>query len=185
MRRASAAGARHARLDPPRERLLKFEITTLLIPGLNDSDAELRALTAWVARELGPDVPLHFTAFHPDWKMQETPATPRKRWRKRGGSRSIRGLHHVYTGNVPRSGRRHDALQPLRPAPIVRDWYEIRDYALTPAGHCPDCGTPRPDVSAAGSRLRRAPGTDPAGEGLMHETDTQERNEGILQTIPC
>ena len=119
-----------------------LEITTLLIPGLNDSDAELRALTAWVARELGPDVPLHFTAFHPDWKMQETPATPPETLAKARRIALDQGLHHVYTGNVhePAGGTTH-CSRCARPL-IVRDWYEIRDYALTPAGHCPDCGTP-------------------------------------------
>ena len=59
-----------------RETNVWFEITTLLIPGENDSDAELEALTQWVMENLGPDVPIHFTAFHPDWKMLNHSPTP-------------------------------------------------------------------------------------------------------------
>ena len=53
-----------------------FEVTTLLIPGQNDSDKELEAMTQWAVENLGPDVPWHFTAFHPDWKMTDIPSTP-------------------------------------------------------------------------------------------------------------
>ena len=65
-----------------------FEITTLLIPGENDSDHELDQLSRWVFDQLGPDVPLHFTAFHPDWKMMDHPPTPRRPSPARGRSRS-------------------------------------------------------------------------------------------------
>ena len=82
-----------------------------------------------------------------------------------------------------RPAARRIAARCARPL-IVRDWYEIRDYALTPAGHCPDCGTPLAGCFGGwftpfGARRYRS-----GWEGLMHETDTQERNEGILQTIP-
>ncbi len=64
-----------------------FEITTLLIPDENDSNAELEQMTRWIADKLGPDVPLHFTAFHPDWKMMDKPRTPPRRSRARERSR--------------------------------------------------------------------------------------------------
>jgi pyruvate formate lyase activating enzyme len=121
-----------------------LEITTLLIPGQNDSDEELHALTAWIARELGLDVPLHFSAFHPDYKLVDTPPTPAATLtRARSIARSA-GLRFVYTGNVhdPAGGTTHcpGCQAPL----IVRDWYLIESYRLTADGHCPDCGAQIP-----------------------------------------
>jgi len=120
------------------------EITTLLIPGKNDSDAEIEAECKWIARELGPDVPLHFTAFHPDYKMTDighTPAATLSRARKIALGH---GLRYVYTGNVhdPEGGTTFcpGCAKPL----IVRDWYEIRGYELTPEGACRHCGAAVP-----------------------------------------
>ena len=118
-----------------------FELTTLVIPTLNDSEAEISALAEWVGKELGPDVPLHFTAFHPDWKMKDIPATPPATLSRAREIALAAGLHYVYTGNV------HDAeggttFCPNCHAPlVVRDWYEIPAYHLTADGHCPKCGT--------------------------------------------
>ena len=92
------------------------EITTLLIPGENDGDDELDALTQWVAKELGPDVPLHFTAFHPDYRMLDMPPTPIATLRRARTIALGNGLHHVYVGNVQRSGARSDPLPDLRNA---------------------------------------------------------------------
>ena len=91
-----------------------FEITTLLIPGKNDSDAELEAMSRWIMRELGPDVPLHFTAFHPDYKMTDIARTPaatltRARDIALDGGPALR-LH----GQRARSRRRNDVLPRLR-----------------------------------------------------------------------
>ena len=118
-----------------------FEITTLLIPGQNDSGEELTALSQWIAKELGSDVPLHFSAFHPDYKMADIPPTPPATLARARQIARAAGLHYVYTGNV------HDVdggttycpgcQQPV----IARDWYEIKQYRLTPNGHCPDCDT--------------------------------------------
>src|ERR1700740_2425039 len=77
-----------------------FEITTLLIPGENDSAAEIDALSRWVINALGPDVPLHFTAFHPDWKMRDKPATPAASLSRAREIARANGLCYVYTGNV-------------------------------------------------------------------------------------
>jgi pyruvate formate lyase activating enzyme len=118
-----------------------FEITTLLIPGKNDSDQELRAEAQWIAKELGPDVPLHFTAFHPDYKMTDIAPTPAATLTRARQIALDEGLHYVYTGNV------HDTeggstYCPRCAAPlIVRDWYNIEHYALTPEGKCPHCDT--------------------------------------------
>jgi len=118
-----------------------FEITTLLIPGKNDGDEELQAAADWITRELGPDVPLHFTAFHPDYKMTDLPPTPPETLRRARGIALAAGLHHVYTGNVhdPEGGTTFcsGCQTPL----IVRDWYQIEDYALTADGRCLRCDT--------------------------------------------
>ena len=90
-------------------------------------------------KELGPDVPLHFTAFHPDYKMTDIAATPAATLRRARDIALAEGLHYVYTGNV------HDAeggttYCPRAKSPlIVRDWYRIDAYRVTPDGKCPDC----------------------------------------------
>jgi pyruvate formate lyase activating enzyme len=119
-----------------------FEITTLLIPGKNDSDEEITAECTWIMRELGPNVPLHFTAFHPDYKLDDLPPTPAATLTRARNIALDAGLHYVYTGNV------HDDIggttfcaachAPL----IVRDWYDIRDYRVTADGRCPVCAAP-------------------------------------------
>lgn len=117
-----------------------FEITTLLIPGRNDSDEELGALAGWVAKELGPDVPLHFSAFHPDHKMRDVPATPPTTLVRARGIALQAGLHYVYTGNVHNT-EGDTTFCPVCHVPlIVRDWYEIKSYRLTADGGCPACG---------------------------------------------
>lgn len=119
-----------------------LEITTLLVPGENDSEAELQALSSWIARELGAEVPLHFTAFHPDWRLRDRPATPLATLQRARQIAKSAGLQHVYTGNVhdPTGGTTQctHCATPL----IVRDWYDIRHYALTADGRCPTCATP-------------------------------------------
>jgi pyruvate formate lyase activating enzyme len=116
-----------------------LEITTLLIPGRNDSDAELEAMTGWIARELGPDVPLHFSAFHPDYKMGDTPATPPATLTRARAIALRAGLHHVYTGNVHDTAGGTTRCPGCQRALIERDWYRIETYRLTDDGHCPDC----------------------------------------------
>ena len=119
-----------------------LEITTLLIPGENDSDAKLEALSSWIARELGAEVPLHFTAFHPDWRLRDRPATPLATLQRARRIASDAGLQHVYTGNVhDAAGGTTRCTQCATPL-IVRDWYDIRHYALTVDGRCPTCATP-------------------------------------------
>ncbi|MBI4207566.1 MAG: AmmeMemoRadiSam system radical SAM enzyme [Betaproteobacteria bacterium] len=117
-----------------------FEITTLLIPGKNDSDEEIRAECQWIMRELGPDVPLHFTAFHPDYKMTDTPHTPPATLTRARAIGLSEGLHHVYTGNVHDSEGGTTYCESCRAPLIVRDWYNIKSYNVTPDGRCPRCG---------------------------------------------
>jgi pyruvate formate lyase activating enzyme len=118
-----------------------FEITTLLIPGQNDADHELEAMTRWVADELGPDVPLHFTAFHPDFRMLDTPATPSASLTRARGIGLRNGLRYVYTCNVHDAEGGTTACHGCGTALVVRDWYRILEYRLTPDGRCPACGT--------------------------------------------
>jgi pyruvate formate lyase activating enzyme len=118
-----------------------LEITTLLIPGHNDSPAEINELATWVARELGPEVPLHFSAFHPDWKMPEVPATPPATLTLARRIALDAGLHHVFTGNVHDSEGGTTFCPSCHAALIVRDWYDIKHYDLTADGHCPHCAT--------------------------------------------
>jgi pyruvate formate lyase activating enzyme len=117
-----------------------IELTTLLIPGNNDSDTELRKLAEWCFKELGPYVPLHFSAYHPDYKL-DAPATPPTTLARARQIALDAGLRYVYTGNV--HDRTGDAT--LCPgcgkAVIERDWYEILNYALDDSGHCQHCGT--------------------------------------------
>lgn len=123
-----------------------FELTTLLIPGLNDSDSELDAMTTWVVEHLGPDVPVHFTAFHPDFKLLDRPATPPPTLARARRIARANGVRHAYTGNV------HDADGQSTYCPgcgervIDRDWYEIGDYRLDDAGACLACGTRLPGI---------------------------------------
>jgi pyruvate formate lyase activating enzyme len=117
-----------------------FEITTLLIPGHNDSDEEITAMSQWILKELGPEVPLHFSAFHPDHKMTDVPATPPATLVRARNIARKAGLHHVYTGNVHHA-EGDTTYCPACQAPlIVRDWYQIKQYRLAADGRCPDCG---------------------------------------------
>lgn len=117
-----------------------LEITTLLIPGQNDSDEELQALCRWVVADLGPDVPLHFSAFHPSYRLLDIPPTPSATLTRAREAGLQAGLYYVYTGNV------HDRKGGTTFCPacgetlIVRDWYQIQQYRLTEAGNCPFCG---------------------------------------------
>ncbi|MHB8873408.1 MAG: AmmeMemoRadiSam system radical SAM enzyme [Myxococcaceae bacterium] len=127
-----------------KETAVWLEVTTLLIPGLNDSEAEVERLSAWMVEHLGPDVPLHFSAFHPDYKMRELPATPVETLRRSRELARAAGLRFVYTGNVhDPAGDTTGCAGCGRPL-VVRDWYEILEYRVTPEGRCPDCQTPLP-----------------------------------------
>jgi pyruvate formate lyase activating enzyme len=124
-----------------RETAVWFEITTLLIPGLNDSPDELDRLTRWVADRLGVDVPIHFTAFHPDWRMLDRPRTPPATLTLARRIARANGLRYAYTGNVhdPEGGTTfcHGCGSPL----VVRDWYDILGWRLDMEGRCRACGT--------------------------------------------
>ncbi len=115
------------------------EVTTLLIPGLNDDEEELKALSGWMAAELGPQVPLHFSAFHPDYRMLNRPATPLSTLRRARKIAMQEGLHYVYTGNVHDAAGDRTCCPGCRAPLIERDWFELRSFRMQD-GSCPDCG---------------------------------------------
>ncbi len=115
-----------------------FEITTLLIPGHNDSNDEIGRMSAWIVQELGPDVPLHFSAFHPDYKMRDVPPTPKATLERARGIARDAGIHHVYTGNVHHREGDTTFCANCGKALIVRDWYELLEWNLRDDA-CPDC----------------------------------------------
>jgi pyruvate formate lyase activating enzyme len=117
-----------------------FEITTLLIPGENDSPAEIDALCRWVMEHLGADVPLHFTAFHPDWKMRETPPTPPATLRMARRIGKEHGLRYVYTGNIHDPAGQSTYFHACDAALVERDWYDLTGWNLTADGRCGSCG---------------------------------------------
>jgi pyruvate formate lyase activating enzyme len=117
------------------------EITTLLIPGLNDSDREIDELTRWVAERLGPDVPHHFTAFHPDWKMLDRPPTPPETLTRAREIAIGNGLRYVYTGNVHDRAGQSTYCHACGGLLIERDWYELGEWNLVD-GRCATCDAP-------------------------------------------
>jgi pyruvate formate lyase activating enzyme len=135
-----------------RETDVWFEVTTLLIPGENDSRGELDRASDWFAANLGPDVPWHFTAFHPDFKMLDKPRTPPATLTQAREIARAKGLRHVYTGNV------HDRAGGSTWCPacgallIERDWYELGAYNLD-GNRCRACG------SEIAGRFEHQPGT--------------------------
>lgn len=121
-----------------------FEITTLLIPGENDSNQELHKMCQWIVENLGPHIPLHFSAFHPDFKMLDKPRTPLSTLLRARDIATSYGIHHVFCGNV------HDVDSDSSYCPschnlvIERDWYELGSYHIDDTGHCQHCGYQMP-----------------------------------------
>ncbi|MGA7801787.1 MAG: AmmeMemoRadiSam system radical SAM enzyme, partial [Gammaproteobacteria bacterium] len=126
-----------------------FELTTLLIPGENDADGEIDQMTRWVVEHLGPDVPMHFTAFHPDWKMQDRPATPASTLHRARRIAMDNGVRYAYTGNVHDEAGGSTYCHHCGTTLIGRDWYVLSDWNLTADGKCNACGTPLAGVFEA------------------------------------
>ena len=111
-----------------RETDVWLEITTLLIPGENDSESEIHAMCEWIASHLGLEVPLHFTAFHPDFKMLDKPRTPVATLKRCRQIALSKGLHYVYTGNIhDREGGTTYCAQ-CKKVLIERDGYQLGEY---------------------------------------------------------
>ena len=127
-----------------------LETTTLLIPGKNDSEKELNDMTGWVVDKLGPDVPMHFSAFHPDWKMLDVPATPKETLVRARDIAMQNGVRYAYTGNVHNIAGDSTYCHHCGELLIGRDWYVLGDWNLTADGKCAACGTPCAGVFEAG-----------------------------------
>ena len=123
-----------------RETPVWLELTTLLIPGLNDSIAELDEMTRWVAGTLGTDVPMHFTAFHPDWKLRDRPPTPPSTLSRARGIALGNGVRFAYTGNVVDPAGQSTWCPGCGTLVIERDGYELGTWNLTRDGTCGSCG---------------------------------------------
>ena len=143
-----------AKLDPVLQTLVYLrhetrvwlEITNLLIPGVNDSSREIDAMTRWAAGQLGPDVPVHFTAFHPDFKMLDLPPTPPATLARARRIALDNGVRYTYTGNVHDPAGQSTCCQACGEVVIERDWYRLGAWRLTSAGQCLSCGTRMPGV---------------------------------------
>ncbi len=124
-----------------RETSVWFELTTLLIPGVNDTDPELDAMSRWVVNNLGSDVPMHFTAFHPDWKMTDRPRTPAATLSRARRIARQNGVRYAYTGNVHDEDGESTYCPSCGEKLIGRDWYVMTDWRLDDRGACGRCGT--------------------------------------------
>ena len=137
-----------------------FELTTLVIPGENDSEEEIDEMTCWVVEKLGPDVPMHFSAFHPDWKMLDHPSTPPKTLTRCRKIATRNGVRYAYTGNVHDEQGDATVCHQCGSTVIQRDWYELTGWDLDEKGRCKRCGTRcagRVDAPPGGWGRRRQP----------------------------
>ena len=117
-----------------------MELTTLLIPGHNDDDAQLHAQCAWIREHVGQDVPVHFSAFHPDYKMRDIPPTPLATLVRARQIALDEGLNYVYTGNVHNADGDTTRCPQCSTLLIKRDWFQVTAYHVTAEGQCPNCG---------------------------------------------
>jgi len=119
-----------------------LELTTLLIPGENDSEAEIRSMAEWVVAEVGPEVPMHFTAFHPDFKMPDHPPTPPETLNRAREIALESGVRYAYTGNVHDKAGQSTYCHQCGERLIGRDWFALSEWNLDGEGRCTSCGTP-------------------------------------------
>ena len=117
-----------------------LEITNLVIPTENDRDKEFHEMSEWIMANLGPDVPLHFTAFHPDFRMMDHPNTPAATLKHAREIALSKGLHYVYTGNIHDDKGGSTYCQNCGKLLIERDWYELGQYNLVDKNKCKSCG---------------------------------------------
>jgi pyruvate formate lyase activating enzyme len=142
--RNTCGGELHAVLETlaylKHETSVWFEITNLLIPGANDSDHEIDAMTRWIVSELGPEVPVHFTAFHPDWKMTDRPRTSQATLSRARRIALQNGIRYAYTGNVHDEDGESTYCPKCGARLIGRDWYTMTAWTLNQDGACAACG---------------------------------------------
>jgi len=138
----------HGHLQPVLDTLLYlknetnvwFELTTLLIPGENDSDSELHEMCQWISENMGQEVPLHFSAFHPDFKMLDKERTPLSTLLRARDIALSHGLQYVYCGNVHNQESDSTYCPSCKQRVIERDWYQLGEYGLNNIGQCIHCG---------------------------------------------
>ena len=118
-----------------------MEITTLLIPDLNDSEQEIHEMTDWIIENIGLDVPLHFSAFHPSYKVMDKPRTPLSTLLKARKIALSKGIRYVYTGNVHHVESDSTWCYQCGHLLIERDWYQLGKFGLSANGNCSQCGT--------------------------------------------
>lgn len=139
-----------------------FELTTLLVPDGNDSEREIEEMTRWVSANLGPDVPMHFAAFHPDWRMMDRPPTPPATLTMARRIAMKNGIRYAYTGNVHDDQGQSTWCHACGARTIGRDWYDLTAWNLDGDGHCGSCGALCPGLfeeSPGGWGNRRRPVT--------------------------
>ncbi len=119
-----------------------FETTTLLIPGENDGDDELQEMTRWLVEHVGVEVPMHFSAFHPDWKMMDYPSTSEASLNRARDIAMDNGMRYVYTGNVHDKAGGSTYCHHCGQMLIGRDWYVLGAWNLDEQGRCNQCATP-------------------------------------------
>jgi pyruvate formate lyase activating enzyme len=156
-----------------------FEITNLLIPGENDSEQEIDQMTRWIVDELGPDVPIHFTAFHPDWKMLDYPSTPASTLTRSRRIALANGIRYAYTGNVHDEDGGSTYCHGCGETLIGRDWYVLSEWKLTPEGACAACGT------LCAGRFQPRPGTWGARRAPVRLRDFAADLQGREQAAPA
>jgi len=148
-----------------------FEITNLIIPTLNDAPSETRALAEWILKHLGPDVPLHFTAFHPDFKLRDKPSTPPETLHAARATALEVGLHYVYEGNILGDGA-HTSCPSCKTLLIRRSWHDVEKNILKD-GCCPKCGLAIP------GRWTNSAGKTSAAVARKAESVAGERYEDL------
>jgi pyruvate formate lyase activating enzyme len=147
-----------ARLAPVLEAILAMrdagiwlEITTLVIPGHNDTDQELRAIAGWIAGKLGPETPWHVSRFHPDFRLRDLPPTPLATLARAAEIGHAAGLVHVYAGNAPQLGLEDTFCAGCGAVLVGRGGYRAVSH-LDDAGRCPACARPMAGIGLAGGR---------------------------------
>jgi len=116
-----------------------IEIVYLVVPTLNDSDAEFRGLAQWVNSNLGPDVPLHFTQFHPEYLLKNLPITPVPTLERAKEIADAEGLHYVYIGNLPGHPAQNTYCPQCRKMLVERVGFTASSLLIRKDGTCPFC----------------------------------------------
>jgi pyruvate formate lyase activating enzyme len=120
---------------------IHLEIVYLVVPPLNDNPEEIRKMSVWIKENLGPDVPLHFSRFHPQYKMQDYPATPVSTVETLRRTAMDTGLKYVYVGNVPPGNEGENTYCPVcGRALIKRLGFQVTEYNIVSPGNCKFCG---------------------------------------------